>query len=145
MSKIEKTLLEDGKHGVIDGRWICGECGKGLSSAVGLDQHLSTVHGGYHFPCDICHLKFKRRDHVRNHIKRVHECKKTCPKCKAKFVGREPYTEHMKSVHNLKVTYRALNRDNDDNGGVTKPKLGSPGRKKRIGTFCKYYLLFSSE
>ena len=25
-SKLAMTLLEGGKHGVIDGRWVCGEC-----------------------------------------------------------------------------------------------------------------------
>ena len=109
-SKIEASLLGEGKHGIIDGRWLCGECGKSLSSAVGLDQHLSTVHGAYQFPCEICNLMFKRRDHVRNHIKRVHDCRKNCNKCGASFVGRDAYAEHMKSVHKLKVTYRQMGR-----------------------------------
>lgn len=130
MTKIEQTLLEDGKHGIIDGRWICGECGKSLSSAVGLDQHLSTVHGAYQFPCDICHLMFKRRDHVRNHIRRVHDCKKTCPKCGSQFLGREAYAEHMKTVHKLKVTYRTTTRNRDQ--GVVRRSIqrnDSPEKK----------------
>ena len=69
-SKLAKVLLEGGRHGVIDGRWVCGECGKTLSSASGLDQHLQTVHGDYIFPCTYCPQKFKRRDHVRNHMAR---------------------------------------------------------------------------
>ena len=132
-SKIEATLLGEGKHGIVDGRWTCGECGKSLSSAVGLDQHLSTVHGAYQFPCEICNLMFKRRDHVRNHIKRVHDCRKNCSKCGASFVGRDAYAEHMKSVHKLKVTYRATNRPvNEDkvnriNGGFSTEPWKSSG------------------
>ena len=59
------SILKDGKHGVIDGRWVCGQCGKSLSSPSGLDQHIQTVHGAYILPCDHCDLKFKRKDHVR--------------------------------------------------------------------------------
>ena len=59
------SILKEGKHGVIDGRWVCGQCGKSLSSPSGLDQHIQTVHGAYILPCDHCDLKFKRKDHVR--------------------------------------------------------------------------------
>ena len=112
-SKLAMTLLEGGKHGVIDGRWVCGECGKTLSSASGLDQHLSTVHGEYKFPCDFCSLMFKRRDHATNHMKRVHQCTKTCTKCSAQFIGREAYAEHMKIVHKIKLTYKTMRKDNE--------------------------------
>ncbi len=114
-SRLARTLLEDGKHGVIDGRWVCGECGKSLSSASGLDQHLSTVHGEYQFPCTFCPLKFKRKDHVANHIRRVHECVKKCGKCNNReFIGRESYAEHMKAVHKIKLTFRTTRKDNDN-------------------------------
>jgi len=116
-SKLARTLLEDGKHGVIDGRWVCGQCGKSLSSPSGLDQHIQTVHGAYILPCDHCDLKFKRKDHVRNHMRRVHECVKTCSKCpgKQKFKGREAYAEHMKTVHKIKLTFRTM--QNEDRKG----------------------------
>jgi hypothetical protein len=52
-SKLARILLEEGKHGLIDGRWVCGQCGKSLSSASGLDQHIQTVHGAYCFPVTI--------------------------------------------------------------------------------------------
>ena len=68
------SILKDGKHGVIDGRWVCGQCGKSLSSPSGLDQHIQTVHGAYILPCDHCDLKFKRKDHVRKTKKRIYIC-----------------------------------------------------------------------
>ena len=68
------SILKDGKHGVIDGRWVCGQCGKSLSSPSGLDQHIQTVHGAYILPCDHCDLKFKRKDHVRKTKSRIYDC-----------------------------------------------------------------------
>ena len=38
-SKLARTLLEDGKHGVIDGRWVCGICGKTLSRYQSTTYH----------------------------------------------------------------------------------------------------------
>ena len=107
-------FFQEGKHGLIDGRWVCGQCGKSLASASGLDQHIQTVHGAYELPCDHCDLKFKRKDHVRNHMKRVHECVKTCSKCKEKpkFIGREAYADHMKTVHKIKLTFRTVPNEN---------------------------------
>ena len=67
------SILKDGKHGVIDGRWVCGQCGKSLSSPSGLDQHIQTVHGAYILPCDHCDLKFKRKDHVRKTKNRIYD------------------------------------------------------------------------
>lgn len=137
-SKLARTLLEEGKHGVIDGRWVCGECGKSLSSASGLDQHLTTVHGEYKFPCDFCNLKFKRKDHVMNHIKRVHECAKKCSKCGKEFIGRDAYAEHMKAVHKIKLTFRAMRKDrknhvvvaNNKKSNKSPEKLGKPIKKE---------------
>jgi len=137
-SKLAMTLLEGGKHGVIDGRWVCGECGKTLSSASGLDQHLSTVHGEYKYPCDFCSLMFKRRDHATNHMKRVHQCTKTCSKCSAQFIGREAYADHMKIVHKIKLTYKTVRKDNEKRSikkaspmamAATTPTMMTPKKK----------------
>jgi hypothetical protein len=123
---IASSLLQDGKHGLVDGRWICGQCGRGLSSASSLDQHLSSVHVEPMLPCSHCPMMFKRRDHVRNHTKRVHTCTKICPKCGAQFIGREKYAEHMKSVHKIKVSFKPIRSHNKVGDKSTPMKASTP-------------------
>lgn len=127
LSARASVLLEAGQHSLTeDGRWVCGECGRSLANQWGLDQHISTVHGERNFPCTKCEYSFKRRDHLANHYKKIHECKKECSRCKAVMTGRHNYAQHMKNVHKIRVSYAVPEQKQHKNSPTSTTLITRP-------------------
>lgn len=74
--------------------YICHICGKAYKQSSGLYIHKQTAHTEIcKFICSICGTKFMLKQHLRRHVKHVHEEKEPCPICGRSFRG---LTEHMK-------------------------------------------------
>ena len=55
-----------------DKPYTCGDCGKSYADPQRLKDHAMSHTGLLPYSCDFCGSSFRRKDHVMNHIKRVH-------------------------------------------------------------------------
>ena len=80
----------------------CPSCGK-LIVFKYLNQHLkvgcSSVDG--QFSCEKCSKTFKRKEHLKDHLKTVHEKVRDyqCDQCGMKFTHEHSMRQHVKTVH----------------------------------------------
>ena len=108
--------------------FYCDLCNISLSRRDHLIRHINTVHEGIkrfstaksfsrkrkaekknirqikipgEFFCDLCNLSLSRRDHLKRHIKSVHERTKpfSCDVCNATFSRKDRYNAHIQSSH----------------------------------------------
>lgn len=52
--------------------------------------------------CKECGRKFKRRDHLKEHMRKLHTANKesySCPVCQSEFGYKSNWTQHMKRTH----------------------------------------------
>lgn len=96
---------------------VCHICKKVFSCTLTKRIHLRTIHSNERpYLCDFCSRNFKRKDHLTNHIKFVHEgmTLKTkysknsflCSQCGRIFANKTSYKDHVNSVHNKLMLYR---------------------------------------
>ena len=65
------------KHHLKSRQHKCDSCGRSFTRADHLRGHIKTIHEGHKdFKCESCGKSFTQAGHVRRHIKTVHEgCK----------------------------------------------------------------------
>jgi hypothetical protein len=74
----------------------CEECDKVFVTYGALWYHINATHSKIPVPCEICGKLLKSYIHKKDHVKRMHRVKPTCPIC-GKQVGN--LKEHIGSVH----------------------------------------------
>ena len=73
----------------------CPQCpGEQFKRERRLREHISSVHMNRWYQCNICELKFNRKDSYQTHVKGVHGSKDKCTKCE--FEGyKDQLREHV--------------------------------------------------
>lgn len=87
--------------------FFCEICGKGCTTKSDLLWHMDKHTQERNHPCDVCGLKFKSTNSLRNH-KRRHEAieaNKQCPICKKEFRSNTALNNH-KLVHSNEKRYQ---------------------------------------
>lgn len=79
----------------------CELCGKQVRNQDALNCHMRRTHTESRFECDICHKKFKRPHHMREHIAIHHtgEDLYGCNHCPERFNTKNKQYMHRKTVH----------------------------------------------
>lgn len=75
--------------------YSCSICGKGFQTKTGQQIHMQ-VHAGRLFLCGICGSKFKRKHHLQEHTRRLHNLTQ-CGRCLATFTDQHNYNQHLQS------------------------------------------------
>ncbi|XP_055609363.1 transcription factor grauzone-like [Uranotaenia lowii] len=81
----------------------CELCGKQVRNQDALNCHMRRAHTESRFECDICHKKFKRPHHMREHIAIHHtgEDLYGCNHCSERFNTKNKQYMHRKTAHPL--------------------------------------------
>ncbi|XP_058828725.1 transcription factor grauzone-like [Topomyia yanbarensis] len=79
----------------------CELCGKQVRNQDALNCHMRRTHTESRFECDICHKKFKRPHHMREHVAIHHtgEDLYGCNHCPERFNTKNKQYMHRKTVH----------------------------------------------
>ncbi|XP_058463708.1 transcription factor grauzone-like [Malaya genurostris] len=79
----------------------CELCGKQVRNQDALNCHMRRTHTESRFECDICHKKFKRPHHMREHVAIHHtgEDLYGCNHCPDRFNTKNKQYMHRKTVH----------------------------------------------
>ena len=96
----QSTKIESGLINVLDHDWEmfeCNQCDKKYKSRSAQHNHKKTVHLGIVLHCDQCAFTTKRKDHLKDHIKNIHE-KVVCDLCGKGFSFRS-LIDHKRVVH----------------------------------------------
>ena len=101
----QSTTNESGLISVLDDDWEmfeCNQCDKKYKSRSARYTHKKTVHSGIipdrtEVHCEQCAFTTKRKDHLKDHIKNIHE-KEVCDLCGKGFSYRS-LIDHKKVVH----------------------------------------------
>ncbi|CAL1530107.1 unnamed protein product [Lymnaea stagnalis] len=75
--------------------YSCSICGKGFQTKTGQQIHVQA-HAGRLYLCGICDSKFKRKHHLQEHTKRLHNLIQ-CGRCLATFSDQHGYNQHLLS------------------------------------------------
>ncbi|KAH3705191.1 zinc finger protein 91-like [Dreissena polymorpha] len=76
--------------------FMCEECGQSYRSASCLSRHVRHIHKNLRsHECDICHERFFRIDHMKNHRVRHFEAKLQCKYCGKGFKVLPDLKRHM--------------------------------------------------
>ncbi|MBN3301537.1 GZF1 protein, partial [Amia calva] len=82
-------------------KYSCDLCTQLVSNHQNLRQHRMTVHSNErHFACTICNKRFKRPKDINDHIRRVHERKRspqTCPTCHKTISSKGGLAVHIRT------------------------------------------------
>nr|XP_019933142.2 transcription factor grauzone-like [Aedes albopictus] len=79
----------------------CELCGKQVRNQDALNCHMRRAHTESRFACDICHKKFKRPHHMREHVAIHHtgEALYGCNHCPERFNTKNKQYMHRKTAH----------------------------------------------
>ncbi|XP_055529163.1 transcription factor grauzone-like [Wyeomyia smithii] len=79
----------------------CELCGKQVRNQDALNCHMRRTHTESRFECDICHKKFKRPHHMREHVAIHHtgEDLYGCNHCPERFNTKNKQYMHRKTAH----------------------------------------------
>ncbi|KAL0858357.1 hypothetical protein ABMA27_012241 [Loxostege sticticalis] len=90
----------------------CSPCNLHFDDLSEFDYHVAEVHKHKLvknpkpqiekvFVCSMCNLTFKRQDHLKRHVRSIHNSKKytKCPVCSKEFQEKEVLSQHIKNVH----------------------------------------------
>ena len=79
--------------------FVCGTCGKQLTSSYNLKRHQSSVHDpSKNDECQSCQKKFSRNDDLKMHRK-VCKQEKVCGFCSSIFENEAALYQHVTSIH----------------------------------------------
>ena len=87
----------------------CDLCSRYFGSISLLKSHQAAKHLNRKFSCEICPARFPYKSSLHNHIKSIHQEKKTfkCEKCPKKFEYQRTLTYHVQTIHEgLKPGYK---------------------------------------
>jgi len=86
----------------------CDQCDKKFRLQGTLATHINSVHLGVRYPCKLCHKTFTQPQHLKSHIKVVHEKIKRffCTVCDYKDYYKTKLQNHIKNRHEKR--YREL-------------------------------------
>jgi uncharacterized Zn-finger protein len=79
----------------------CDVCSKRFATAGGLNKHKEIHIGAI---CSVCGVHLKSKNHLRRHVRTVHEGKKeeTCHICGLGFTYKQGLYKHQAEEHNYK-------------------------------------------
>lgn len=79
----------------------CELCGKQVRNQDGLNCHMRRAHTESRFECEMCHKKFKRPHHMREHIAIHHTGENLygCNHCAERFNTKNKQYMHRKTAH----------------------------------------------
>ena len=105
----------------------CEMCNMNFSKPYALKRHVSTVHGGVRFACDVqdCKETFTRKDTLERHIETQHGFGNTSCRGCGKMVRKDALREHLEAAINSGCweTYHGGGLDlNSDVVGDENPK-----------------------
>nr|XP_020649321.1 GDNF-inducible zinc finger protein 1-like isoform X1 [Pogona vitticeps] len=82
-------------------KYNCSVCGQLFSSCQNLRNHRLAIHSSERrFPCLLCDKKFKRQKDTKDHVRRVHEKKRSpqrCPYCDKVISSKCGLTVHIRT------------------------------------------------
>lgn len=88
-------------------RYHCAECQTSFVTKQALQKHQRRHTSDpdiRQFPCNICEKTFRLKDHVRQHIRRMHEEKDQifqCEMCPKTYFRKEALGKHQRKNHNI--------------------------------------------
>ena len=82
---------------------ICEQCGKAFKTERDVETHMKT-HGEKTVQCDLCELKFRKKDNLRKHrMRHTGERPNVCPYCHHGFIQLGVCKSHIKKIHGIVV------------------------------------------
>jgi len=82
-----------------DGLWKCKVCGKTYKRCSHIKVHAESHIEGISLICNICNKSFSNREHLRDHIRKIHSELSSCDLCGKSGMTKGAYNHHKRTQH----------------------------------------------
>ena len=103
-SECRETGADDDKTSPSKSIFTCEKCPSKFPSNQALSRHKREQHlkTKLDYPCNVCHRKFKRFEHLKRHSQKTKSCESyvnsnvECKNCKRKFLSADKLASHIR-------------------------------------------------